>query len=169
MAQTKQNDPGFEDCGLVFGMHFIKILDLPLKQSTGSKKTVHDDFVGTYSTSTNEEDVLKLFKTVSIIGAACIFLVACSEQKPVDTGKLKKNEKQNAAEVSKKAPEKPSQVNGTLTHTERGLALVTESILYLVKGKDLSGMIGKKVKITGAIAEVDGNQVIQVMSVMPIK
>jgi hypothetical protein len=112
---------------------------------------------------------LKFFRIASIMGAACIFIVGCSEQKAVNTSQLEKNKKQAAVAEAKKAPEKPKEVDGILTYTENGLAIVTESDLYLVMGQDLSGLVGKKVKITGAIAEVEENQVIQVMSVMPIE
>jgi hypothetical protein len=112
---------------------------------------------------------LELCKTVVIIGGACLFLIACSEQSPVTTGQHEKSEVQATAQVETPEVEKPTDVNGTLTYTEKGLALVTKTNIYLVLGQDLSDLVGKKVKITGAIAEVDQNQAIQVMSVMPIE
>lgn len=112
---------------------------------------------------------MKFFRIASIMGAACILIIGCSEQKAVDTSQIEKNKKQAAVEEAKKASEKPKEVDGILTYTEKGLAIVTESDLYLVMGQDLSGMVGQKVKITGTIAKVEESQVIQVMSVMPIK
>ena len=39
----------------------------------------------------------------------------------------------------------------------------------MVTGQDLSDMIGQTVKVTGAVAEIDGGQVIEVMTVMPVE
>ena len=150
-------------------MQLILIVDILPLTVLGIEKSVNDNLVVTYLSSTNEEEGLKLFSIISIVGAACIVFLACSENQSMDKGQLEKKEKQAVAEAATKAPEKPSEVDGIITYTEKGLAVVTESDLFLVMGQDLAEMVGKKVKITGAIAEVDENQVIQVMSVMPIK
>jgi hypothetical protein len=112
---------------------------------------------------------MKLLKLIAIVGGASLFLIACSEQNPVTTGAVEQGQTQAPAQVAKAAPAEPSEIDGTLTQTEKGLALVTETDIYIVTGQDLSDMLGKKVKITGAIAEVDETQVIQVMSVIPIE
>ncbi len=62
-----------------------------------------------------------------------------------------------------------TEIDGRLVQTEKGLAVVTGTDAYVVAGKDLSDMIGKLVKVTGAIAEVDGGQVIEVMTVTPVE
>ena len=53
--------------------------------------------------------------------------------------------------------------------TEKGLAIITGTDTYVVSGKDLSDMIGQTVKVTGTVAEVDGGQVIEVMTVTPLE
>lgn len=110
---------------------------------------------------------MKLLKIAALIGFACLFLVACSEQNSVTTGKIEKSETPAPAQMATPAPAQPTEVDGMLAQTEKGLALVTDTEVYLVTGQDLSDMLGKKVKITGAIAEVNDTQVIQVMSVIP--
>jgi hypothetical protein len=112
---------------------------------------------------------MKLVKIFVIVGVACLFLVACSEKNPVTTGQVQQSESQAPAQVATSAPETPTEVDGTLTQTEKGLALVTDTDIYVVAGQDLSDMLGKKVKVTGAIAEVDNTQVIKVMSVIPME
>lgn len=112
---------------------------------------------------------MKLCKMVAIIGGVCIFLFSCSEQNSVNTSQLEKKETQETAQVDATELEKPTEVDGTLTVTEKGLSLVTKTDIYLVMGQDLSDMVGKKVKLIGTVAEVEQNQVIQVMSVMPIE
>ena len=112
---------------------------------------------------------MKQFKSFAIIGIACLFLVACSEKSSVTTGKVEQSESKAPAQVATSAPAEPTEIDGTLTQTEKGLALVTDTDIYIVAGQDLSDMLGKKVKVTGAIAEVDKTQVIQVMSVIPLE
>jgi hypothetical protein len=112
---------------------------------------------------------MKPFKIFAIIGIVCFFLVACSEKSPVTTGEVEQSGSKAPAQVATSAPEGPTEIDGTLTQTEKGLALVTDTNIYIVAGQDLSDMLGKKVKVTGAIAEVDETQVIQVMSVIPME
>lgn len=112
---------------------------------------------------------MKLLKSIAIIGGACFFLAACSEQDSVTTGKVEQNQSQTPAQVATTAPETPAEIGGTLAQTEKGLALITDTDIYIVAGQDLSDMLGKKVKITGAIAEIDETRIIQVMSVIPVE
>ena len=111
---------------------------------------------------------MKLLKTVSLIGFACLFLLACSEQNSVTTGKIGESETRAPAQASPPTSEQPAEINGMLAQTEMGLALVTDTSVYLVAGQDLSEMLGKKVKITGAVAVIEDNPVIQVMSAIPL-
>lgn len=112
---------------------------------------------------------MKLLKFLAIIGGACLFFIACSEQSPVTTGQIEKSETPAPAQVATTAPEEPAEIDGILTQTQQGLALVSDTDIYIVTGQDLSDMLGKKVKITGAIADVEETQVIQVMSVIPME
>lgn len=112
---------------------------------------------------------MKPIKIAAIIAIAGLFLVACSEQNPITTGQVQQTESQAPAQVAETAPQEPAEFDGTLTQTEKGLALITDTDIYVVMGQDLSDMLGKKVKVIGAIAEVEETQVIQVMSVVPIE
>ena len=111
---------------------------------------------------------MKGIKITVLFGLIGLLLMACSEQSPITTGQVEQKESQAQPQVAASAPVEPAEIDGTLTQTERGLAVVTDTDTYIVAGQDLSEMIGQKVKVTGAIAEVDGGQVIEVMSVVPM-
>ena len=110
---------------------------------------------------------MKRINLLVIAGMACLLLIACTEKSPTTTGQVQPSESQAAPKMA--VTTDPQEVDGTLTQTGKGLALVTDTDVYLVTGEDLSDLLGKKVKVTGAIAEVDGGQVIQVMSVIPLE
>jgi hypothetical protein len=55
-------------------------------------------------------------------------------------------------------------IAGTVIKTDKGLVIEAEDGDYLVKGQDLSKMIGKMVEATGIITEGDKGDVIQVKS-----
>jgi type IV pilus biogenesis protein CpaD/CtpE len=112
---------------------------------------------------------MKLLQTVAIAGLACLFLVACSEQSPITTGKVEQEQSQSQPQVATSAQTEPTEIDGILTQTEKGLAIVTETDTYIVAGQDLSDMVGQMVKVTGAVAEVPDGPVIQVMSVIPLE
>lgn len=112
---------------------------------------------------------MKLFKILTIIGFTCLFAIACTEKSPTTVGQGEQTETQAPAKESASAQAEPAEIDGTLTQTEKGLAIVTDTDTYLVSGKDLSDMVGQKVKVTGAIAEADGGQVIEVMTVTPVE
>jgi hypothetical protein len=92
---------------------------------------------------------MKMFLILAALGFACFLIIACSEKLPA------------TAEVA--------EIDGRLVQTEKGLAVATGTDAYVVTGKDLSEMIGKLVKVTGTIAEVEGGQVIDVMTVTPVE
>lgn len=110
---------------------------------------------------------MKLSTYLAIIGCAVLLLVACTEQNPVTTGRVKQTESQSSPQVARSPV--PAEVDGTLTQTEKGLAIVTDTGTYILAGQDLTDMLGKKVKITGAIAEASAGRVIRVMSVVPLQ
>ncbi len=111
---------------------------------------------------------MKLFKTLTIIGFACLFAIACSDS-PTTTGQVKKTETQASSQVASSAPAGSAEIAGMLMQTEKGLAIVTGTDTYVLAGKDLSDRIGQTVKVTGTLAEIDGDQVIDVMSVTPME
>ena len=127
---------------------------------------------------------MKLFKIMTILGFACLLVIGCSEKpsttigqaeqsdsekKTVPIANVEETEAQTAPQVAASAPIESAEIDGMLTQTEKGLAIFTGTDSYIVTGKDLSDMIGKMVKVTGAIAEVEGGRVIEVMEVTIIE
>ena len=126
---------------------------------------------------------MKMFRIVMVLGAACLFVFACSETPSTTIGQADQTDsekktsptaqvEQTETHMSSQAAAVPSdsvEVDGMLMQTDKGLAVVTGTNSYVVAGKDLSDMIGKLVKVTGTIAEVNGGQVIEVMQVTPME
>jgi hypothetical protein len=142
---------------------------------------------------------MKFFKLLTVLGLACLFVMACSEKQPATIGQadqtdlekqpppvaqvnpgdsenqpttmgqVEKAENQALSQTVASTPTEPSEIDGTLMQTEKGLAIVTGTDTYVVIGKDLSDMIGQTVKVTGVIAEFDGGQVINVMTAAPME
>ena len=110
---------------------------------------------------------MKIFMILAALGFACFLTIACSEKQPATIGQADQAETKAASHVAASAPTEVTEIDGRLVQTEKGLAIVTGTDAYVVGGRDLSDMIGKMVKVTGAVAEVDGGQVIEVMTVMP--
>lgn len=55
-------------------------------------------------------------------------------------------------------------IAGTVSKTDKGIVIEAEDGDYLVKGQDLSKMVGKMVEATGVITESDKGDVIEVKS-----
>jgi biopolymer transport protein ExbD len=62
------------------------------------------------------------------------------------------------------AAEEPETIAGVVTKTDKGIVIEAEDGDYLVKGADLSKMIGKLVEATGVISETDKGDHIDVKS-----
>ena len=56
----------------------------------------------------------------------------------------------------------PETIAGTVVKTDKGLIIEAEDGDYIVKGADLSKMVGKMVEATGIITETDKGDVIEV-------
>ena len=112
---------------------------------------------------------MKMFLILAALGFACFLVIACSEKPPATMGQVEQSETKASPQVAASAAAEVAEIDGRLVQTEKGLALATGTDAYVVAGKDLSEMIGKLVKVTGTIAEVDGGQVIEVMTVTPIE
>ncbi|MBR9985813.1 MAG: hypothetical protein KFF68_07880 [Desulfosarcina sp.] len=110
---------------------------------------------------------MKTFMIVVALGLACFLIVACSEKPPATMGQAEKSGTEASSQEAASAAAEVAEIDGRLVQTEKGLALATGTDAYVVAGKDLSDMRGKLVKITVTIAEVDGGQVIEVMTVAP--
>ncbi len=107
---------------------------------------------------------MKAFLIFAALGFACFLIIACSEKQPATMGQGEQTETKAPPRVAAAVAE----IDGRLVQTEKGLAVATGTDAYVVAGADLSDMIGKLVKVTGVIAEVDGGQVIEVMTVTPM-
>jgi hypothetical protein len=55
-------------------------------------------------------------------------------------------------------------IAGTVVKTDKGLVVEADDGDYLVKGQDLSKMLGKMVEVTGIITETDKGETIEVKS-----
>lgn len=61
-------------------------------------------------------------------------------------------------------------ITGTVEKTDQGIVIsAQDGDNYLVKGKDLTDMVGKTVKAIGTMAEGDSGKTITVMSVEEVK
>ncbi len=73
----------------------------------------------------------------------------------------------NAAPLHAGVPQPPGNeetIVGSVVKGEKGIVIEAEDGDYLVKGKDLSKMVGKMVEATGIIVESDKGDTIEVKS-----
>ena len=127
---------------------------------------------------------MKLLRMLTVLGLALVLVTACSEKPPTTVGQtepgggekksipvaqVEETETQALSQVTGPKTAEPAEIDGMLMQTEKGLAVVTGTRSYVVTGKDLTDMAGKMVKVTGTVAEVDGGQVIEVMTVSPME
>jgi hypothetical protein len=139
---------------------------------------------------------MKFFQFLNVLGLACLLVMACSEKQPATIGQTDSGEKpapvaqvQPSGSENQPAPTaqveqtgnqapaqsvaatatEPTEIFGYLMQTEKGLAITAGTDTYVVLGKDLSDRIGETVKVTGTVAEFDGGQVINVMTVTPME
>jgi hypothetical protein len=66
--------------------------------------------------------------------------------------------------IAKGAAAQEETIAGTVIKTDKGIIIEAEDGDYLVKGQDLSKMIGKMVEATGIIKESDKGDIIEVKS-----
>ena len=55
-------------------------------------------------------------------------------------------------------------IAGTVVKTDKGIVVEADDGDYLVKGQDLTKMVGKMVEVTGVITETDKGETIEVKS-----
>ena len=65
---------------------------------------------------------------------------------------------------SSSAADEEETIAGTVVKTDKGIVIEAEDGDYLVKGQDLSKMVGKMIEATGKITESDKGDVIDVKS-----
>jgi hypothetical protein len=74
-----------------------------------------------------------------------------------------------AAKATTSAKSKPKTVTGMVEKTPTGLILKARREIYTLSGKDLSSMVGKKVKITGTVTKTDKGSAFHVMRAQEVK
>lgn len=62
------------------------------------------------------------------------------------------------------AADEDETIAGTVVKTDKGIVIEAEDGDYIVKGQDLSKMVGKMIEATGKIIETDKGDVIEVKS-----
>ena len=60
------------------------------------------------------------------------------------------------------------EITGTVERTADGIVIATNVFDYRVAGRDLTPMVGKTVKATGAVEEMEGKFTINVISVTEV-
>jgi hypothetical protein len=65
---------------------------------------------------------------------------------------------------SSSAADEQETIAGTVVKTDKGMVIEAEDGDYIVKGQDLSKMVGKMIEATGKITESDKGDVIDVKS-----
>jgi hypothetical protein len=65
---------------------------------------------------------------------------------------------------SSAAADEDETIAGTVVKTDKGIVIEAEDGDYIVKGQDLSKMVGKMIEATGKITESDKGDVIDVKS-----
>ncbi|MDJ0780715.1 MAG: hypothetical protein QNJ22_02025 [Desulfosarcinaceae bacterium] len=117
---------------------------------------------------------MKYMKMLAVLSLVAVFAMACSEQNRT-VGEV--NQPQEASQPQQQpiqqavteTQEGPAELSGIVMETEKGIALVTDTDTYLVAGQDLTGMMGKRIKVTGTITDVEESQVLEVMTVIPLE
>jgi predicted nucleic acid-binding Zn-ribbon protein len=84
---------------------------------------------------------------------------AAAEQQSQSTSEMSKSAEQTA-----QMP-KSVELTGMVEKGDNGVVIVTDLGKYAVAGQDLSSMVGKTVKVTGALEEAAGQYTINVQSV----
>jgi hypothetical protein len=76
---------------------------------------------------------------------------------------------QTAQQVSPQKLPPTMEISGLVEKADEGIVIVTDLGRYNVLGQDLSNLVGKTVKVTGAVKESDGQYTIDVLSVSESK
>lgn len=126
--------------------------------------------------------VLRSILVILLISLMAVMGLACSQsESPSQTAERQQGDQQETAsgpqatttaEPSQAAQQatgqelsQTMQISGLVEEADDGIVIVTDLGKYSVLGQDLSAMIGKTVKVTGAVKEADGQYTIDVLSV----
>lgn len=116
---------------------------------------------------------MKVLKIFSILAFTALMTSGCSEQGltvgEVDQSKQEtQTQQQPVTQAVEETRQEATEIAGVVMETEKGVSIVTDTETYLVSGQDLSGMMGKRIKVTGTLMEVEEVQVLEVMTVLPL-
>jgi hypothetical protein len=109
-----------------------------------------------------------------MISSASVTAVMAAETgaKAADTSGKAADTSGKAADTSGKAATakaKPKTVTGMVEKTDKGIILKARREIYTVTGKDLSSLVGKKVKVTGTLTKTEKGSTFHVMRAQEIK
>jgi hypothetical protein len=117
-----------------------------------------------------EEKSMSVSRIISILLFTVLVATGCSEQnRTVGEVDQSKEPEQAITQAVEETQQGPTEIAGVVMETEKGVSIVTDTDTYLVSGQDLSGMMGKRIKVTGTITEVEDTQVLEVMTVLPLE
>jgi hypothetical protein len=119
---------------------------------------------------------MKVGKALAVLLLVGLMATACSEQNRT-VGEVKQPQAPEKAQAQQQPIQQaveetqrgPAELAGIVMKTEKGVTLVTDTDTYLVFGQDLSGMIGKRIKVTGTIMEEEDSQILEVLTVIPLE
>jgi len=119
---------------------------------------------------------------VLIAGVAFLATACSSKEAPTQPAAAVEQDKPAVAEapsspavesresaVAAPASAESMEITGLVEQAEGGIVISTEVLDYHVAGQDLSDMIGKTVKVTGAVQEQEGRYTINILSVMEVQ
>jgi hypothetical protein len=118
---------------------------------------------------------MEFWKALAVTLLVGMAALACSEQSrtvgEVDqTGQPAQAPQQQPIEQAVEETQKgPTELAGIVMETEKGVSLVTDTDTFLVAGQDLSGMIGKRIKVTGTITTAEEARILEVLTVIPLE
>ena len=115
---------------------------------------------------------MKLIKTALVIFSIFVLITACSKNNKMTLSEVEQKqlaeEKATAMEEPAKIPQ-TTEFDGTIALNESGLLLQTGAGKFIIEGQDLTDMVGKKVKIIGALVESERGKRIHISSVTPLE
>jgi hypothetical protein len=119
---------------------------------------------------------MKLVKTAFIFCSALALISACSNSNQKTISEVEQEQDEAAMPDEGNPPQdqsdeamKPTEFDGTIAKTKSGLSLKTGAGEFMIEGQDLSDMVGKKVKVVGALEESESGQKIHITAVTPLE
>ena len=125
--------------------------------------------------------------TVVLLFFAWVLLIGCSQQGGSEerAAAPKAEHAQTASDqpaalpaaepMKSKAPSEQAaaprngEIQGTVVKTEEGIVIFSDKGSYMVAGQDLTGWVGRNVRVTGTIEETEGRSVVTISSVSLIE